>query len=84
MTYVNFSDILRRSVYTKQGLVKMAGRADFPAPAFTVGDGKIRIWRLDDIEVFEKTHPELTSEGAKLRKVSGFRKARERGGMGRE
>lgn len=72
MSYVNFSDILRRTIYTKRGLLKMAARDDFPAPAFTVGGGKIRIWHLADIVRFEEAHPELTSENEKHRKVVGY------------
>lgn len=79
MPYVNFSDILRRTVYTKRGLLKVAARPDFPPPAFTVGQGKIRIWHLADIEAFENAHPELTSNVEKWRKVAGYRRARERG-----
>jgi hypothetical protein len=82
MSYVNFTDILRRTVYSKRGLLKMAARADFPAPAFTVGAGKIRIWHLADIEAFERAHPELKSTVAKMRKVRGFQRARAKGKHG--
>jgi hypothetical protein len=79
MSYVNFSDILRRTIYSKRGLLKMAAREDFPAAAFTVGAGKIRIWNLDDIVRFEAAHPELTSEAAKHRKVVGYGIAKRKG-----
>jgi len=82
MPYVNFSDILRRTVYSKRGLLKVAARSDFPAPAFTVGNGKIRIWHLADIEAFERAHPELTSSLEKWRKVRGYQRALAKGKHG--
>lgn len=54
------------------GLHKIARRDDFPSPMFTVDDGKTRIWDERDIEIYEATHPEMTSAARKRQKRARF------------
>jgi hypothetical protein len=75
--YLRLGDLARRWHYTKQGVQKLA-RKDFPRPCFTMNEGKVRIWALVDIEKYERDRRELHSEAAKLLKVRGFARARQR------
>ena len=72
MAYVGFRDLLKRWIYTRQGLYKVLAQADFPPPAFTINGAHTKVWHVSDIARFESTHPELTSENAKARKVAGY------------
>ena len=73
MAYVGFKDLVKRwPVYTARGLRKFVEREDFPAPFATINCGKTNVWYLADIVKVEATHPELTSEVAKRRKVAGY------------
>ena len=84
MRYVVFRDLLTRWVYTRQGLYKFMGREDFPAPAFTVIQGHTKVWDLAVIEAYEQQHPELTDQGAKTSKTTGYFRAILRGNQNTE
>jgi hypothetical protein len=78
------SDLARRWHYTKEGVRKLSRRCpDFPPPCFPPIGGKLRLWALRDIEIFERERPELHSEEAKILKVRGFARARARGRNGK-
>ena len=70
--YVGFRDLLARWVYTRQGVYLVMRWPDFPAPAFEIDGGKTKVWRLVDVESFEKRHPELLTEAAKEFKRKGY------------
>lgn len=72
MAYLGLQDLVRRWVYTRQGVHKLMRRADFPPAAFTVNAGKTKVWTAPDIESYEQRHPEVRSESAKARKVAGY------------
>jgi hypothetical protein len=72
MRYVGLRDLLGRWVYTRQGLYKFMGRDDFPAPAFTVNQGRTKVWDLAVIEAYEQHYPELTDQAAKTSKSIGY------------
>lgn len=72
MEYVGFRDLLARWVYTRQGLYKFMSRDDFPAPAFTINGGHTKVWELTAIKAYEKLYPELTDDGAKRFKTTGY------------
>ena len=69
---VGVKDLIRRWVYTPRGARKVIAHRDFPAPEFSVNEGKTPVWFLPDVIAYERTHPELTSEAAKYGKVRGF------------
>ena len=48
---------------------KLARSKGFPAPAFTVSLGRVRLWSRLDIEAFERSHPELFDENRKQAKI---------------
>lgn len=72
MAYIGFQDLVKRWVYSRQGVYKLMRRKDFPLPQFTINAGKTRVWHAPDIEVYERAHPEVTSDAAKARKVAGY------------
>ena len=71
-TYVGLQDLVKRWIYTRQGVHKLTRARDFPAPAFSVNAGHTKVWHVADVQTFESAHPELTSEAAKRRKVRGY------------
>jgi predicted DNA-binding transcriptional regulator AlpA len=72
MRYLGFRDLLQRWVYTRQGLYGLIARDDFPPPAFTINQGRTKVWELSAIEAYERQHPEVTSEAAKRYKTTGY------------
>ena len=66
--FVGMADLVARWTYSRMGVHKVSRWEDFPAPAFAINRGRTKVWRLADIEAFEKNHPELTSEHAKSQK----------------
>jgi predicted DNA-binding transcriptional regulator AlpA len=72
MSYLGFRDLLKRWVYTRQGVYKLMDNADFPEPQFTINGGHTKVWHSTDIKSYEDKHPELTSEEKKRRKVAAY------------
>lgn len=82
--YVGVDDLIRRWVYTPQGARKIIRTRGFPEPEIVANRGKTKLWFLPDIVVYERAHPELTSNTAKLDKIYGYaianlKKSRRRG-----
>ena len=73
MQYVSTGDLVTRWHYTRQGINRWMKKATFPKPAFYVNNGRLPVWELPVIEVFEKDKPELHSEAAKQFKLKGYR-----------
>lgn len=73
--FLGFSDLVKRWVYTRQGVHRLLRSRDFPAPAFTINQGRTKVWRRDEIEDYEKRHPELTDNDLKRDKVLGYARA---------
>lgn len=70
--YVGIADLVARWVYTRQGVHNLVKSASFPASAFTINQGRNKVWRLEDIEAYEKNHPELFDNELKQRKTTGY------------
>ena len=70
--YCGIADIVDRWIYTRQGVRRFTQHPDFPSPAFSINRGRTKVWRLADIEAFEKAHPEVLNEDAKIRKRKGY------------
>lgn len=66
--FLGMADLVARWTYSRMGVHKVTHWPGFPEPAFTINQGRTKIWRLADIEAFEKQHHELTSEHAKAQK----------------
>jgi hypothetical protein len=79
MVYLAMADLGRRWIYSRRGLQKLMRRSGFPEPFITANQGRIKLWHMSDVAAYEAAHPELTSEEAKRRKVSGFARARRKG-----
>jgi hypothetical protein len=73
--YCGIADIVDRWIYTRQGVRRVTQHPTFPAPAFAINKGRTKVWRLADIEAFEKEHPEVLDEEAKVRKQKGYARA---------
>ncbi len=71
MAYLSVGDLVKRWIYTRQGVQKLARTSEFPAPAISSASGRVRLWRSDDIARFEEAHPEVTCADAKWRKIRG-------------
>ena len=54
------------------GVHKATKWEGFPEPAFTINQGRVKVWRLAEIETFEKLYPELTSDLTKSQKQWWF------------
>ena len=67
--YFALADLQARWIYTRQGVHKLTRSKGFPAPAFTVSLGRVRLWSRFDIEAFERAHPEVFDEGRKQAKI---------------
>ena len=67
--YFALADLQARWIYTRQGVHKLTRSKGFPAPAFTVSLGRVRLWSRFDIEAFERGHPEVFDEGRKQAKI---------------
>ena len=68
--YLGTADLARRWSYTTRGVRNLIlNEPDFPAPAFAVNEGRIRVWTLAEIEAWEARHPETKSDRAKQQKT---------------
>ena len=76
MAYYGMADLVKGGragwIYTRRGLEKMMRRDDFPKPQFTINGGHTKVWHSADIKTYERSHPELTSEEKKRRKVAAY------------
>ena len=66
------ADLVARWCYTRGGVWKLTGSKGFPAPAFVVNQGRVKVWALSDIEEYERTHPEVRDSDAKHQKIVGY------------
>lgn len=76
LALLGVADLATRWGYTRQGVHQLTARTGFPAPAAAVNGGRIRVWLLADIEVFEQERPELGDQVTKRRKQIGYYLAR--------
>lgn len=68
--YLGTADLARRWGYTTRGVRNLVlNETDFPAPAFAVNEGRIRVWAMAAIEAWEAAHPEARSADAKRQKT---------------
>ena len=68
--YLGTADLAKRWSYTTRGVRNLIlNETDFPAPAFAVNEGRIRVWAVEAVEVWEAAHPEVRSADAKRQKT---------------
>lgn len=72
MKLLGMADIVDRWVYSKQGVHKLARLKSFPSPWAAVNLGRTKLWRLEDIEAFEKLNPVVLSDSQKRQKMIGY------------
>lgn len=79
LKYLGTRDLAERWGYTVRGIrILVANETDFPKPAFAVNRGRIRVWEIGAILLWEKAHPETRSGEAKKYKSlygAAFRKS---------
>ena len=76
---VGIGDLTARWVYTRQGVRRLSRSPAFPEPVAVINRGRTKVWRLEDIEAYERTHPEVLSEEARDEKVRGYLRALRKG-----
>ena len=75
------ADLIRRWVYTRQGVQRLKKNdPDFPKPFATYPSGRGNRWREEDVLAYEAKRPELLDATKKWRKVAGFARAKNKGG----
>jgi hypothetical protein len=72
MQLLGIADLVAHWVYTRQRVHKLLRRDDFPSPWGIVNQGRTKLWRLEDIEMFEKLHPEVRNESHKKQRMVGY------------
>lgn len=65
---LSIADICDRWTYTKAGIHKLVKTENFPKPFAIVSRGKVKIFREEDIEVYEKNKPWLFNQEMKKRR----------------
>ena len=79
LKYLGTRDLAERWGYSVRGIrILAANETDFPKPAFAVNQGRIRVWEIRAILLWEKAHPETRSRQAKKYKSlygAAFRKS---------
>lgn len=68
MKLLALPDLYERWTYTKAGIHKLAKSESFPKPVATVCKGRIKIYRQEDVELYEKDRPWLLDEDQKIQR----------------
>ncbi len=79
MHVLSVPDLCDRWLYTRQGVRNLTKHKAFPRPLFIVSRGRVSVWSLAQVELWEKDHPEVYDEGAKVRKQKGYFRAKLKG-----
>ena len=72
MKLLSIADLCERWVYTKAGIHKLTNTEKFPNPIAIVSKGKVKIFKEEDIETYEKNKPWLFDEELKMRRQNWF------------
>jgi hypothetical protein len=70
--YIGLQDLFHRWIYTIKWLRLLVKNKHFPAPSFSVNNGKTNVWLLSDIEAYEAKNKSVVSEDAKHQKILFF------------
>ena len=79
--YCGIADIVARWVYTRQGVHQLLKSTDFPAPVFTINQGRTKVWMQADIAAYERAHPEVLDKEVKTKKINGYARVIKNGGI---
>ena len=72
MKLLSIADLRERWVYSKAGIHKLTQTEKFPEPIAIVSNGKVKIFREEDIKAYEKNKPWLFDEELKMRRQNWF------------
>lgn len=72
MNLLSIADLCERWVYTKAGIHKLTSKEKFPKPIAIVSKGRVKIFREEDIKVYERNKPWLFDEELKMRRQNWF------------
>jgi predicted DNA-binding transcriptional regulator AlpA len=72
MKLLSISDLCDRWTYSKAGIHKLVRTEKFPKPFAIVSRGKVRIFKEEDIETYEKNKPWLFNQEMKRRRQNLF------------
>jgi predicted DNA-binding transcriptional regulator AlpA len=65
---LSIADLCARWTYTKAGIHKLVKTEKFPKPFAIVSKGKVKIFREEDIVMYEKNKPWLFNQEMKKRR----------------
>lgn len=72
MNLLSITDLCDRWNYTKSGIHKLVKTDEFPKPFAIVSKGKIRIFKEEDIKIYEQSRPWLFDQEIKKQRQNLF------------
>lgn len=72
MNLLSITDLCDRWNYTKSGIHKLVKTDEFPKPFSVVSRGKIRIFKEEDIKIYEQNKPWLFDQEIKKQRQNLF------------
>jgi hypothetical protein len=69
---LSITDLCDRCSYTKAGIHKLVKTETFPEPFAVVSRGKIRIFKEEDIKIYEQNKPWLFNQEIKKKRQNLF------------
>jgi hypothetical protein len=72
MNLLSITDLCDRWIYTKAGIHKLVRTEDFPHPVGLVSRGKVRIFKEEDIKIYEHNKPWLFNQELKKQRQNLF------------
>ena len=72
MNLLSITDLCDRWIYTKSGIHKLVRAEDFPKPFSMVSRGKIRVFKEEDIEIYEYNKKWLFNQELKKQRQNLF------------
>jgi predicted DNA-binding transcriptional regulator AlpA len=69
---LSITDLCDRWNYTKSGIHKLVKTDEFPKPFAIVSKGKIRIFKEEDIKIYEQSRPWLFDQEIKKQRQNLF------------
>jgi predicted DNA-binding transcriptional regulator AlpA len=69
---LSIADLCERWIYSKAGIHNLIRSNKFPEPCAIVSKGKVRIFKEEDIQAYEKDKPWLFNQEMKMRRQNLF------------
>jgi hypothetical protein len=72
MNLLSITDLCDRWIYTKAGIHKLVRKEDFPKPFGLVSRKKVKIFKEEDIKIYEHNKPWLFNQELKKQRQNLF------------